>query len=174
MVYIMEFEVDGGCRGNGYSHAEGAAAACLMTRSSSYYTRTRRLDATPQWATSQRAEILAIIIALEWALEKYDELESEPKLAVSIKSDSRYAVNCMSKWVYKWCNNGWINAKGDEVANRDLIEEASDLDDRVKELGTVDYLYIPRAQNTEAHKACDELLSGEEDASTGYSSDGFW
>jgi ribonuclease HI len=35
----------------------------------------------------------------------------------SIFSDSRYAVNCMNKWVYKWASNGWTNARGDEVAN---------------------------------------------------------
>ncbi|KAI2602623.1 ribonuclease H-like domain-containing protein [Hypoxylon sp. NC1633] len=160
MVYVMEFYVDGGCRYNGFPYAKGAAAACLMAKDSTYCTKTRRLNTRRKSATSQRAEILAIIIALEWALERHDELRTNPKISVSIKSDSKYAVNCMTRWIYNWCRKGWIKSNGEAVANRDLIKKASDLDDRVRELGTVDYLHIPREQNTEAHEACDEMLDG--------------
>ncbi|KAL7621057.1 hypothetical protein AAE478_008369 [Parahypoxylon ruwenzoriense] len=158
MVYILEFYVDGGCRGNGHSDAIGAAAACLMTRGNNYYHRKRRLDDYDYPPTSQRAEITAIIMALEWALEKYEELDSSPRLNLKIKSDSKYAVGCMTEWVYKWANNGWINSNGNKVANRDLIKEASDLDDEVKKLGSVKYIWVPREQNTNAHDCCDEAL----------------
>jgi hypothetical protein len=43
----------------------------------------------------------------------------------------------MTKWVYKWSNNGWTNSEGSEVANRDLIEEALNLDNLLKEKGDV-------------------------------------
>ena len=42
----------------------------------------------------------------------------------------------MTEWIYKWANNRWLNSRGVEVANRDLIQKASDLDDELKELGT--------------------------------------
>ena len=157
MVYIMEIYIDGGCRGNGRPDSIGAAAAVFKGRNGEATTWTRVL---PDWPspTNQRAEITAIILALEKALEKYDDLDFSPRLRVKIFSDSRYAIGCMTDWIYKWCRNGWQNAAGNEVANRDLIEKASDLDDRVKELGSVEYNWIPRAENWEADEACDEAM----------------
>ncbi|RYP47536.1 hypothetical protein DL768_006413 [Monosporascus sp. mg162] len=108
--------------------------------------------------TNQRAEITAIILALEWALEKYQELDSDPYLVVKIHSDSRYAIGCMTQWIYKWANNGWVNSSGYDVANRDLIQRASELDDEVKELGEVEYIWIPREENTTADELCNEAL----------------
>ncbi|KAF2637585.1 ribonuclease H1 [Massarina eburnea CBS 473.64] len=156
----MEFYVDGGCRGNGTSNAIGAAACVMRLRHGDTETWTRDLpngyyDPLP---TNQRAEITAIILALEIALEKYDKLNRRPWLDVTIKSDSRYAVNCMTEWVYKWSTNGWINAKGGEVVNRDLIQKASDLDDRLKEEGDVQYVWIPRGDNMDADDACNDAL----------------
>jgi len=50
---------------------------------------------------------------------------------------------------------------GYEVANRDLIQLASDLDDRVKELGSVRYIWVPRSENMEADQACNEALDSQ-------------
>lgn len=44
------------------------------------------------------------------------------------------------------------------MANRDLIEEASDLDGRVKDLGNVKIVWVPRSQNELADKCCNEEL----------------
>ena len=73
-------------------------------------------------------------------------------------SDSRYAVDCMNTWIYKWSKNGWVNAAGREIANYDLITKASGLDDDVKELGEVTYVWIPREENEEADEACNECM----------------
>ena len=64
----------------------------------------------------------------------------------------------MKTWIYKWANNGWINSTGDEVANRDLIEQASDLDDRLKEEGDVEYIWISREKNHLADSYCNKAL----------------
>ncbi|KAI0808520.1 ribonuclease H-like domain-containing protein [Xylaria sp. FL0064] len=156
MVYVMEFYVDGGCRGNGRPWAIGAAACVLRMRSGLSFHRTA--EVRRQTPTNQRTEIAAIIIALQWALEKYEELNSCPRLVLRIHSDSRYAIGCMDNWIYKWARNGWRNAAGDEIANRDLIERASDLDDKVKELGSVNYIWIPRSENEEADELCNDKL----------------
>lgn len=68
----------------------------------------------------------------------------------------------MTDFIYKWSRNGWINARGEEVANRDLIEKASDLDDRLVQLGTVTYRWIPRSENALADKHCNEELNAME------------
>ncbi|KAI4858972.1 ribonuclease H1 [Hypoxylon rubiginosum] len=163
MVYTMEFRVDGGCRGNGTESAIGAAAACRFFRGGSHKTRTQALDTYEYNATNQRAEILAMTIALDWVLEKFKELNSYPRLRVKIYSDSRYAIGCMNEWIAKWSRNGWRNSQGKPVANRDLIEEASLLNDAVKELGTIRYIYIPREENMIADAACNDALDELED-----------
>ncbi|KAI3328833.1 hypothetical protein F4824DRAFT_506163 [Ustulina deusta] len=56
----MEFYVDGGCRGNGQPGVIGAAANSKW--------KSQHLPRYPT-PTNQRAEITAIIIALEWTLE---------------------------------------------------------------------------------------------------------
>ncbi|OAQ57389.1 ribonuclease H1 [Pochonia chlamydosporia 170] len=155
MVYIMEIYTDGGCRGNGQPGAIGAAAAAFKKRNGTYDAWTTSLPRYPP-PTNQRAEVTAIIVALEQALEKFEELDTNPYLNVKIYSDSRYAINCMTNWIYKWAKNGWINVAGNEVANRDLLEEASDLDDRLRELGYVDYIWIPRENNQYADRLCNE------------------
>jgi len=160
MVYIMEIYVDGGCRGNGTPSSIGAAAAVLKLRFGRQNVWTKILPRQPP-PTNQRAEIEAIILALEQALENYEELDTDPWLDIKIYSDSRYAVGCMTKWVYKWSRNGWMNAAGNEVANRDLIEKASDLDDRLREEGTVEYIWIPREKNQVADRYCNQVMDEE-------------
>ncbi|KAE9977384.1 hypothetical protein EG327_007765 [Venturia inaequalis] len=164
MVYTMEVYVDGGCRRNGHSSAIGAAAACFKSRQGSYVIYTEPLPrgyytATP---TNQRAELLAIILALETVLARYHNLNSYPHLDVTIYTDSKYAVGCMRTWIHKWLQNGFTNAKGVEVVNRDLIQEASDLDDEILKLGDVKYVWISRDQNTIADEAANRCMDKQE------------
>ncbi|CAG8886184.1 unnamed protein product [Penicillium egyptiacum] len=169
MVYIMEIYADGGCRGNGQLGAIGAAAAAFKKKNGKYDCWTRTLPSYPP-PTNQRAEMTAIIVALEQALEKFEELDNNPRLHVRIYSDSRYAVDCMTNWIYKWANNGWINSAGNSVANRDLLEEASDLEDRLKEEGEVDYIWIPREANEVADRLCNADLDDQRDMDVTYAS----
>ena len=64
----------------------------------------------------------------------------------------------MKEWIYKWLCKGWTNAAGKEVANRDLLERVSELDNRLKEEGTVGYIWIPRAGNKDADGVCKQFL----------------
>lgn len=158
----MVFYVDGGCRRNGYENAIGAAACCLLLRWDRRLYKTRHLSDVYPTPTNQRAEITAIIMALEWALERYNDLNSSPRMRVKIHSDSKYAIGCMDTWIYKWAGNGWMNSEGREVANRDLIQQASNLDDQLKALGSVDYIWVPREDNWHADKFCNEALDAQE------------
>ncbi|KAI4258000.1 MAG: hypothetical protein LQ352_001390 [Teloschistes flavicans] len=63
--------------------------------------------------TNQRAELTAILRALEIV----------PKnRGVSIITDSKYAIDCVTVWYVNWRKNGWKNASGKAVENKDLIE----------------------------------------------------
>ncbi len=73
--------------------------------------------------TISRMELLAAIKALEWVVKNYD-MNTE----VLIVTDSSYVSNCFKhKWYRKWTKNGWINSKGEAVANKDLWERLLDL-----------------------------------------------
>ena len=159
MTYFIEIYVDGGCRGNGKPGSYGAAAACFKLRSGRWKDWGGRIEKTERpRPTNSRAEIIAIIIALRQALQKYDNLNNYPRLEVKIHSDSQYAIGCIRDWVYKWRQNGWISVAGNPIANQDLIEEASDLNERLEDLGTVEYKYVPRAENEHADRVCRDVM----------------
>ena len=69
------------------------------------------LPGSPQ--TNQRAELSAVSIAID---------KANGSQVLTIVTDSRYTVNCVTIWHQKWCLNGWKTAGGKPVENRDLIE----------------------------------------------------
>ena len=154
----MEFFVDGACRGNGQPGAIGAAAAVRRYRDGSVSHRTRQLNTYNYNATNQRAEILAIILALDWAMEDYENLNNSPSISVTIHSDSKYAVNCMNQWLTRWSNNGWTTSVGGSVANQDILQEAIEAENRVLDVGNVVYKWVPRAQVHDADEKCNDVL----------------
>ncbi|KAL4798705.1 hypothetical protein BDV19DRAFT_356779 [Aspergillus venezuelensis] len=90
------------------------------------------------------------------AVERYDQLSSNPWLNVMIYSDSAFVVN-------------WH-----EVANQDLIKKAVDLDDRLKEEGDVCYVWISREDNKYVDDLCNNLMDDMCDNRQSSSSDDSW
>ena len=165
MVYTMVMFVDGGCRRNGYSGAFGACSCIVVRKSGQNKILARRL---PAWQhpvpTNQRAELGAIILALEHAIEQRGQLDSNPYMNVTIHTDSKYVHGCMTEWYRKWQDNGFINALGNEVVNRDLIERALELESDILDHGNVRWKWVPRSENTVADEAVnDEMDEMEED-----------
>ena len=166
MVYKMVMFVDGGCRNNGFPGAFGACACHVVRKWGQNETIAERL---PAWMnpvpTSQRAELCAIILALKRAIEERGYLDGTPYKDITIHTDSRYAHGCMTQWCQKWRNNGFTNSSGYEVANRDLIERALELESDLLEHGNVHWEWIPRSDNT----VVDEAVNDEMDEMAGYS-----
>lgn len=119
--------MDGGCRRNGQNDAIGAAAAVLYSYGSPDI-KTLNLPRTLRPA-NQRAEITSIVIALEWAMGKYEMLRSNLYVDVLIHSGSSYAVNCFREWKAEWIENGFRNYEGHPGANQDLIMKVIDLEE---------------------------------------------
>ncbi len=67
----MVMFVDGGCRRNGYSNAIGAAACIIINKYGKSQGWYREIS-THLNPTSQRAELSALILALETAIEHYE------------------------------------------------------------------------------------------------------
>lgn len=63
--------------------------------------------------TNQRAELTAIVRALDIVPRNRD---------VTIITDSRYAIDCVTVWYLTWRKNGWKTAAGKPVENKDIVE----------------------------------------------------
>lgn len=46
-------------------------------------------------------------------------------LPLTVKVDSQYVINAVTRWAPGWARNNWRTKTGGHVANRDLIEEAA-------------------------------------------------
>ncbi|NQY21993.1 MAG: reverse transcriptase-like protein [Campylobacteraceae bacterium] len=69
--------------------------------------------------TNNTAELKALLKALLLAKES----NAQNKF---IYSDSKYSIDCISKWAYSWKSKGW-SKKGGEIKNLELIKEAHNL-----------------------------------------------
>ena len=107
-----------------------------------------RWDVDGQHAiTNNRMELRA-------ALEALDGLP--PACGVEVISDSRYVVDCLSKWIHGWRRKGWVTAGGTPVLNRDLIEA---LDERSRQLG-VRYAWVRGHDGHAVNEIVDGLAQG--------------
>lgn len=82
--------------------------------------------------TNQRAELTAIQRALELAPNHRD---------VTIYTDSKYAIDCVTNWHKGWERNGWRNSKGKPVENMDLVKAVRSLIEE-RELAKTKTLFV--------------------------------
>ena len=75
--------------------------------------------------TNNRAELFAIIIAIEFVSKNKDKFNNEEK--IKIKSDSKYCIDAITRWSINWKVNGWMTKGGTSVENKDLLVRILDL-----------------------------------------------
>ena len=66
--------------------------------------------------TNNVAELLACIKGVE-------KIMNDNYTKILICTDSMYVLNSMTKWAKKWEKNNWINSKGKQVENIDLVKK---------------------------------------------------
>ena len=93
-----------------YLKGKGGWSASIENGTSSTVISGRVIFCT----TSQRMELTAILEALKTI---------RVKSYITIYSDSRYCVDALNEWVWKWMKSGWKKADGLPVKNVDLIKE---------------------------------------------------
>ncbi|SPC61596.1 related to Ribonuclease H [Ustilago sp. UG-2017b] len=139
------FYVDGSAINNGYANARAGYGVWFQNPDLRYLNQQCRLSGDIQ--SNNRAELTAIITALETAPEDGRKL--------IICSDSQYAMNTVMTWINKWRWNGWVNANGFPVANRDLIEE---LDYNLSARGQgVQLKYVPAHEGVLGNEKADRM-----------------
>jgi len=116
---------DGACRGNGRAGAVGGWAWAYWPGAAGGEPTAGAAEAlpTPPAATNQRAELRALLEALQWWGAHGGGCVSN----VRVYSDSQYAINCASVWGPGWKRRGWMRGAGEPVQNLDLIRPLVDL-----------------------------------------------
>lgn len=109
----MEIYCDGSCRGNGTANAEGGFGVVVVDNGEVVNTYAEMHKQT----TNNRMEMMAIM----WAIVTYYEEIAAGD--VVIFSDSQYAVNTFSNWIWSWYNRGWKKSNKQTPENLTLLKK---------------------------------------------------
>jgi len=72
----------------------------------------------------------------------------------AIYSDSRYSIDCITKWAYSWKKKGWTK-KGGEIKNLEIIKLSHNLYDEIK--GTISIEYVKGHSGVEGNELADRM-----------------
>jgi ribonuclease HI len=109
-VRVVAAACDGACSGN---PGPGGWGALLRFEDGSVH----ELGGAERATTNNRMELTAALALLECLRE----LPRHPDLV--IRTDSRYLIDGLEKWLPGWKRKGWRTASGGAVLNRDLWEQ---------------------------------------------------
>lgn len=101
-----------------------------------------------QKQTSQRAEIMALIRAIESVSDHQN---------IRINSDSKYTINSLTIWHKKWEKNNWKKINTKSVKNKDLLEKALEL--IRKRSGSTELNYVSGHSHIHGNKQADYLAN---------------
>lgn len=157
--------VKGACRGNGKDDARGAIGVFFHEGN-----LLNRAPALPDAYTSQRADLLAALRALEIAL-KIRKRNKAPVLfppgpyrrlrRVVVKTNSGYLLDAVDEHIDRWKENGYRNAKGQPVVNEDLFRQLDAVMQRLEEEKVaVQFYSVDKAENEVAYDLANAALNG--------------
>lgn len=120
-LYIFS---DGNCKGNGKKYAKAGYSVLFIDGQNktddslcSKFNKTRLIVSEP---TNNKAELSGVKYIFKTIQENQDIFKNKKNI---ICTDSMYSINCIDKWSKSWQKNGWKNSKGQEVKNKELIQE---------------------------------------------------
>ncbi len=109
-INTLKIYCDGACSGNPGNAGSGLAVYEGDNSPVLLHGRYEELG------TNNTAELNALYKALEIASE------SKCTSMIEICSDSKYSIDCISKWAYGWKAKGWTK-KGGEIKNLEIIKK---------------------------------------------------
>jgi len=107
---------------------------------------TRWVEDGPARVTNNRMELRAM-------LDAFHGIPSGE--AVEARSDSRYVIDALSKWIHGWRRKGWRTASGGPVLNRDIIEELAGREANL----CVRYTWVRGHVGHPVNEVCDALAA---------------
>ena len=133
---------DGACSGNPGNAGSGLAIYSSKKKPVLLY------GAYEEIGTNNIAELNALHQALIIASQTHSEN------IISIYSDSKYAIDCITTWAYGWKANGWTK-KGGEIKNLELIIEAHNLYEKLK--NKIEIIHVKGHSGIEGNELADRM-----------------
>jgi len=107
---------------------------------------TRWVEDGPSGVTNNRMELRAMLDAFHGLPDGE---------TVDARSDSRYVIDSLSKWIHGWRRKGWRTASGGPVLNRDIIEELAAREASLR----VGYTWVRGHVGHPVNEICDALAA---------------
>ena len=117
----IQIYCDGACSPNPGQSGTGLALYHQGKISSLYYGLYQ-----PN-GTNNTAELSGLLYAFKLAKKHLAKVEQ-----VQVLSDSKYSIDCITKWAKGWQAKGWTRGKGEEIKNLNLIKECFSLYEEIK------------------------------------------
>lgn len=145
----MIIYTDGSCRANGQDNSIGGFGVVVLDDAGNLLTCYQKLGA--EGSTNNREEMKAILYTLITYGNPY-----EPPI---VYSDSSYAVNTFTDWMYSWKAHGWIKSDKKKPENLDLVQAFYEL--KAVAGYNIDLRYIKGHAGHIWNEVADKLATGE-------------
>lgn len=115
----IDIYTDGSCINNGKKNAYSSWAYHIYKNDTLIFEKAGILPEKYGTHTNQKAELCAILFALNYLLENNNTLiKHNSDSIIRLYSDSEYSIKCLNEWSLNWTQNDWKIKK-----NSDLIKE---------------------------------------------------
>ncbi len=121
---------DGNCKGNGKKYAKAGYSVFFTDDQESPYFKLNKTRLVVSEPTNNKAELSGIKYIYKTMKENLELFRDKKTI---ICTDSMYSINCIDKWSKNWIKNGWKSSKGEEVKNKELIQEILEFKDIVSQ-----------------------------------------
>ena len=119
LLVKLQIYTDGACSGN----PGPGGWACIINLDK----KIKKISGGKKCTTNNQMELTAVLMSLSWLLKNHDKLESNGYDCYEIYSDSAYAINTFTNWMYSWERNNWTKSDGKVPENLDLVKAFFDL-----------------------------------------------
>lgn len=102
--------------------------------------------------TNNSAELLGLLESFKLAQEY---LQTNSTIHVEVLSDSRYSIDCITKWALGWQRKGWKKADGQPIKNPEIIKACFERYQQVKKQVTV--THVKGHANIEGNELADRM-----------------
>ncbi|KAI0025735.1 ribonuclease H [Xylariomycetidae sp. FL0641] len=144
---VVHVYTDGSSRSNGTPRA--VAGVGVFFGAGDPRNVSERLEGDASVQTNQRAELTAILRALE---------KVPVEQPMRIHTDSAYSINCVTLWYRGWERKDWVTTKGEDVINQDVIKAIRAIIDERTDAGTPTYFQKVKGHSTDSGNiAADKL-----------------
>jgi ribonuclease HI len=100
--------------------------------------------------TNNTAELHALYEALKLASSYIKQ-----NISIQILSDSKYSIDCITKWAKGWKKKGWTRGKGEEIKNVEVIKHSFSLYEKIKKDVTISH--VKGHANVEGNELSDRM-----------------